>query len=663
MTDWSKLKVTDLKDECKARGIPLTGLKLKQHYVDKLTEHDAENSKNDNDDSKVDETAEGEEKTEDPSNTESTKPGDTEPQPDAAPSADTAPTASSAALDSEKLQELQKEDAHAEDAEEKGPKSESEEQQSTEAAAAAAKDALPVPDGQDTNQPNGADKDEIMQDLQENARPDNTADQPPAKESAVIAEQADQADQTEDPTVQPNVAQSGQESPEAAPSNEMTEDERRRRKRSATPVPSSEEVARKKARLSTNEEDLTAEQVSALQEMKKETEVAQETRGETANGAPAEVIVEQPGDDMTVIPEQAQQLLKNNHEAIEASPRKHSVSSHRSRSASEERDIPPAIHPATSSLYIRNFKRPLHIPSLRSHIASIAKSRSSADDSDPVTLFCLDSIRTHAFVSFTSVAAAARVRSAMHDTRYPDEAMREPLFVDFVPDDKVQSWIDQETGGGFGGRGGGGRRFEVVYEEGDDGIEAIFQEVNSSRPQPPPQPSRSSRLSRDMPRSGSDSLPAGVHPDRAAFVPLVDERDRGRDRDRDQDWPVRQPPTGPKNPDLNGRGFKALDELFQYTTTKPKLYYKPVPESVATERLDMFRDLRVGYAHMGRSGDEGMKRYTFELYKGREEWVDKGPEFGFGKRGQERLAGTRPRGGGGGYRGRGGDSWRGSVAR
>ncbi|KAL2434963.1 hypothetical protein ABEF95_011644 [Exophiala dermatitidis] len=658
MTDWSKLKVTDLKDECKARGIPLTGLKLKQHYVDKLTEHEAENSNNDNDDSKVDETAEGEEKHEEPSNIESTKPGDTEPQADAASSADTAPTASSAALKAEKPQELQKEDAHAENVEEKRPKCESEEQQSTEAAAAAAKDALPVPDGQDTNQSNGADKDKIMQDPQENARPDNTADQPPAKESAIIAEQADQS---EDPTVQPNVAQSTQESPVAAPSNELTEDERRRRKRSATPVPSSEEVARKKARLSTNEEDLTAEQVSALQQMKHETKIAQEIRGETANGAPAEVIVEQPGDDMTVIAEQAQQLQYNKHESIEASPRKGSVSSHKSRSASEERDIPPAIHPATSSLYIRNFKRPLHIPSLRSHIASVAQPRSSADNSDPITLFYLDSIRTHAFVSFTSVAAAARVRSAMHDTRYPDEAMREPLFVDFVPDDKVQSWIDQETGGGFGGRGGGGRRFEVVYEEGDDGVEAIFQEVNSSRPQPPLQPSRSSRLSRDMPRSGSDSLPAGVHPDRAAFVSLEDERGRGRDQD--QDRAVRQPPTRPKNPDANGRGFKALDELFQYTTAKPKLYYKPVPESVAAERLDMFRDLRVGYANMGRSGDGGMKRYTFELYKGREEWVDKGPEFGFGKRGQERLAGTRPRGGGGGYRGRGGDSWRGSVAR
>lgn len=41
MTDWSKLKVTDLKEECKSRGIALTGLKLKQQYIDKLAEHEA----------------------------------------------------------------------------------------------------------------------------------------------------------------------------------------------------------------------------------------------------------------------------------------------------------------------------------------------------------------------------------------------------------------------------------------------------------------------------------------------------------------------------------------------------------------------------------------------------------------------------------------------
>src|SRR5271170_2112502 len=40
MTDWSKLKVTDLKEELKTRGIALAGLKLKHQLIDKLEQLD-----------------------------------------------------------------------------------------------------------------------------------------------------------------------------------------------------------------------------------------------------------------------------------------------------------------------------------------------------------------------------------------------------------------------------------------------------------------------------------------------------------------------------------------------------------------------------------------------------------------------------------------------
>src|SRR5947209_13037293 len=41
MADYSKLKVNELKEELKARGIPFVGLKLKQNFIDKLLEADA----------------------------------------------------------------------------------------------------------------------------------------------------------------------------------------------------------------------------------------------------------------------------------------------------------------------------------------------------------------------------------------------------------------------------------------------------------------------------------------------------------------------------------------------------------------------------------------------------------------------------------------------
>lgn len=41
MIDYSKLKVTELKVELKSRNLPLTGLKVKQNFIDKLLEADA----------------------------------------------------------------------------------------------------------------------------------------------------------------------------------------------------------------------------------------------------------------------------------------------------------------------------------------------------------------------------------------------------------------------------------------------------------------------------------------------------------------------------------------------------------------------------------------------------------------------------------------------
>ncbi|KAI1611850.1 hypothetical protein EDD36DRAFT_439610 [Exophiala viscosa] len=627
MTDWAKLKVADLKEECKARGIPLTGLKLKQQYIDKLEEHEAgdtaqqtltENGPVHEVDLKV--TSANGHSDETHNETKDTSVDDAE-HVDGGKEA--VGKSSKVAVEENEPAELRKE------AEETHLNSKEDLDAEPTVQPAVASDALLEPEPANVEKKVQATTSELVEstDQHTQAVDDGGANSSVQQDAPRSAQQHD-------------ISTSSQVTPSDV------EDQKKRRKRSATPVPTSEEVARKKARLSTTADDLKAEEIRALDEMKANTQVAKEIRNET-DGNTVEGINEQ-------VSATTEPLVKFNEGASRDADHMQTTSPQRSPYPSGERDVPPAIHPATSSLYIRNFKRPLHIPSLRSHIVSLAKPPSSTDDEDPISIFYLDSIRTHAFVSFSSVAAASRVRTAMHDTRFPDEAMRESLFIDYIPDDKVQAWIDSETGGGFG-RGGGGRRYEVVYEQGGDGVEAIFQEIDSSKPRPPIEPSRSSRMSVDIPKAAT--IAPGVHPDRTELIPRGPRRDEHQDRGR-------APPTGPKNPGVvdnnSGRGFKALDELFKSTTTKPKLYYKPVSEATATERSDMFRSLRPGYADMGRSGAEGMKRYSFERYKEREEWVDKGPEFGYGKLGQDRLAGIRGRGG---FRGRGGDSWRGGGGR
>ncbi|KAK2817667.1 hypothetical protein FQN49_007979, partial [Arthroderma sp. PD_2] len=40
MADYASLKVTDLKAELKKRGIPQTGLRIKQNFIDRLIQDD-----------------------------------------------------------------------------------------------------------------------------------------------------------------------------------------------------------------------------------------------------------------------------------------------------------------------------------------------------------------------------------------------------------------------------------------------------------------------------------------------------------------------------------------------------------------------------------------------------------------------------------------------
>ncbi|KIX95010.1 uncharacterized protein Z520_09320 [Fonsecaea multimorphosa CBS 102226] len=661
MTDWSKLKVADLKEECKSRDIPLTGLKLKQQYIDKLEEYEAQNEdqstkngvENGQDSEEVEEQSPPQENGHSGEGTHP-DPGTNDTEKDEGlkdASRRNHPAAGEDEGGADKPSAIQEEDSQAE------ALTKTEEQPIAEAS--------PQPDEIGTKDEPGIIPKKTEEKLETTEAPEQSDDavdraEKPTKAEATTIDQSGETKSTAVLSTPPSTEnQSDSNTPHSSqiPSSDLAEDQRKRRKRSATPVPSTQDAARKRARLAEEAEDVKAEE--APEPTEAEVEEAKESPGEPMNREPAEVVVKT-SDDGAVIREPLSNLEETNPGQPEANDTRVSTSPPRSTASFEDRDIPPAIHPATSSIYIRNFKRPLHIPSLRAHIASIAKSRSS-ENTDPVITFYLDSIRTHAFVSFTSIAAASRVRSAMHGSRFPDEPLREPLFVDYVPPNKVQTWIDQETGSGFGRGGGSGRRFEVVYEQGESsGIEAIFQEVDTSKPRPPPfEPSRG--VSFDRQQQSESFSAGGVRPSREALIPHDNQHNRDH-RQRGQ-LPAGGPPHNPSSSN-NGTGFKALDELFDSTSTKPKLYYKPVPSSVATERLDMFRALRPGWEEMGRSGDEGMKRFSFERDKGAEEWVDKGPEFGFGRKGQSRLVGVgagggRGRGGGGGYRGRAVDSWRG----
>ncbi|KAI6247594.1 hypothetical protein HI914_04173 [Erysiphe necator] len=300
-----------------------------------------------------------------------------------------------------------------------------------------------------------------------------------------------------------------------------------------------------------------------------------------------------------------------------------------------ERSVTPAIHPATAALYIRDMQRPLSPQQFRFHLSTLAAPPGQEPDPDLILSFYLDPIRTHAFISFKSVSAASRVRSALHSRIWPDERNRKPLWVDFVPEEKIEDWITQEQESNTGGRSMA-KKWEICYDIGEDRqIIASLQEASNVPLPAQHQNSTTTQNSSNQvplgPRSGIDGAPSGPR----AYYP------------RAQLAPV----------DIGG---SKLNELFNSTVTKPLLYWKPVSRELANKRLDRIED---SYSAEVKAGGRVMgdpHRYTFE--EG-DILVDRGVELVPGLRPPPGYRAPRPggdRGGlsgwgrGGRYRGRGG---------
>ncbi|KAF2875309.1 hypothetical protein BDV95DRAFT_538912 [Massariosphaeria phaeospora] len=312
---------------------------------------------------------------------------------------------------------------------------------------------------------------------------------------------------------------------------------------------------------------------------------------------------------------------------------------------SDDRPISPALHPATPAIYIRNLMRPLRPDPLRTHLVSLASPPSGPPDTTIIKALFLDGMKTHALVLFANTTAASRVRASLHGSIWPPENNRKELWVDFVPEDDVESWIQQEEDAITAekeARGAGrpisSKRYEVVYPETEDGVKAILQEVGSRASNAPFNAPKGPRSNIEVTR-GSHQAPLRT--------PTAPNAETKQDAEK---------------------SFQTLDSLFESTTAKPKVYYLPLSNAIADARLDELnretsRDWRPEDKVRGRGGGQldQKARYGFdEEDRVLEVGPDHGPwandSGGFrGGRGGFRGGG----GGGGGYRGRARGPWRG----
>ncbi|KAF4987627.1 hypothetical protein FGRMN_10263 [Fusarium graminum] len=586
MTDWAKLKVVDLKAELKSRDLPQHGLKAE--LVARLDEADQDTAgaevqeKSEQDapiaiDVEVDEPA-----TEDP------VVAGQEPR--------------------EVVEPLEFTDNKPED---EIVEAESKEMDEPVASSADTETVKGSDDGEDVTK-NGA-LDEASREVEPVTDVPVAGDETDNQTKEPIMEDTSGAG-TVTATVNPTPSRSLEPTPAA--------EQQKRKRRSVTPPPTEESIARKRARPDgspRNGVDLGSRQEDLLPGPQNEP-APMNNNIESQSEKPPQQTLQEPARESNTTPR-------------EGAPTQDGGKQHE---MDYERDVAPAMHPATSALYIKNFMRPLRPQDVKAHLVDLATHPRDSFDPSIVVEFFLDQIRTHGFVIFKTTAAASRVRTALHDSVWPNESNRKPLWVDFVPSEKVRDWIDTEQASG-GPRGRSGARWEVVYEDGPDGaIEAHLEEATSTVSRPGPQPG-----ARPTPSSTmiSDSIPLGP---RALREPAIPTGPR----------PVR-PGTGPgpRPPPTNPGGTS------KRTNARPVIHYQPVSEDLARRRIDNMRS----YYSSDRTRDFGreINRYSFENGTS---FVDRGKEVFEGIRpphrergmgGRERRGGRRRgRGGGGGGGGR-----------
>ena len=549
MSDYSKWKVTELKAELKNRGVPQTGLRLKQDFIDKLTELDTESGEH----NAAQNASTGPSAENDEQNKEAAQEIDEFAPTPQQSSSESLPAKVATSLDS--LGAQLHEPPGATEATPIGPKGTTELKDAGLEVTQTTHATKQTSTDHQAKQSDEADSDAAA-DSQKVESTDRTAQAQRDESSPEVSMPAKPYTPAEQPTKNQGI--------ESEPPTDGGEDLRKRKRRSQSPPPTIETVKKSKIengnpRVILKEDAHPRESTSDEMELENKTEASTTTRQDP----------------------RLRDLLPS------TSPPK-SVQTLQETPQEVDREVEPALHPATSSIYIRDLMRPLQPASLKAHLTELAKPAGHASGGEPLVDFFLDSVKTHCFARFDSVPTASRVRSKLHRTVWPDERGRKPLLVDFIPDEKFGEWVrtEQESAAGRGTQ-----RWEIFYEHTDNGVEAILQDA----------------------RNGTR---AGRQPTAPTWRHSTDAESR-RDMQPAKAAPQQQQKGRAKN-------FKALDERFRSTKAKPKLYYLPVSRDIVEKRLAQFDTLVRNDSRSDGKGDEDMRRITFE---DTDIFVDGGPEF------------------------------------
>ncbi|KAI4310689.1 hypothetical protein MLD38_035647 [Melastoma candidum] len=211
--------------------------------------------------------------------------------------------------------------------------------------------------------------------------------------------------------------------------------------------------------------------------------------------------------------------------------------------APKERIVPPSQNPATNSLRIDQFLRPFTLKAVQELLGKTGI----------VTSFWMDNIKTHCYVTYSSVEEAVGTRNAVYNLQWPPYGGR-LLVAEFVDPQEVKEKVD----------GPPTPAPAPVSPAPKPGVPANSGPIGAAKMVP--------QQHQLAPRQQQQQLP----PPPPLLQPLPPQ-----DRDR-LPLPPPPPPTLPEKADPT---IVTLDVLFKKTTATPRIYYLPLSEEQVAAKL------------------------------------------------------------------------------
>ncbi|KAI3462037.1 hypothetical protein Pfo_018700 [Paulownia fortunei] len=225
--------------------------------------------------------------------------------------------------------------------------------------------------------------------------------------------------------------------------------------------------------------------------------------------------------------------------------------------ASKERIVPPSSKPPSNSLRIDRFLRPFTLKQVQELLGKTGT----------VTSFWMDHIKTHCYVSYSSVEEAVGTRNAVYNLQWPPNGGR-LLVAEFVDPQEVKTRAEAPPASPATPSTSAAPTFSTT------------QSQTNVQPQPSP---RQQVLRQQFP-------PASLPPPPLANPPVVRERlhPTREPLPREQPLPARDRlnlPPPPPLPEKVDPPIVTLDDLFRKTKATPRIYYLPLSDEQVAAKL------------------------------------------------------------------------------